>query len=145
MDRGDGMPVDAAFWGFIAVLNSESWVPANAYRRNHPEYTLLCHVNMLAGAFAAGNLAVAPVHLDRACRALRNPAPSTEFRPYRQLAIGFLTHAAYLINTDAGAGGFHYRSIPAHILYGGPQTPPGGPPLSTSDEGPLGIVGKAPN
>ena len=112
---------------FHAILNSDTLIPEQGYRRNHSIYPLVCYVNNIIGLFLSKNYDVIPVFVARAAEHMvRHPA-SPASHGYYVVVTRYLSQVVYHLISFIPDAEFDRERIPASIIDGGPQEPPEGP------------------
>jgi len=109
---------------FQGALNSEVYLPGEAYRRNTGVYPLICYVNNISATLLSDRFDLAALFVARAAEHMAKvPALDSE-RLYYELASRYLSHVIHYIRNSGSAVKFDADRIPTWMLNAGPQTVP---------------------
>ena len=103
---------------FSCCLNSPSWLPEAAYRRNSGIYPLVCYVNTVLGACLSENYVIAALSIARAADHMMRISPSAEEERYYALVAGYFAHVINHIRLVAPHVAFDNERVPASLLSG---------------------------
>jgi len=122
--KSDASPGDPALKWFQGALNSEVYLPGEAYRRNTGVYPLICYVNNISATLLSDRFDLAALFVARAAEHMAKvPALDSE-RLYYELASRYLSHVIHYIRNSGSAVKFDADRIPTWMLNAGPQTVP---------------------
>lgn len=109
---------------FHQRLNADGVVPFRAYRRNDPQYALVCMVNNIVALFIGGNLKVIPVFVSRIASQMEKSPGDVPCDEYNSLVKRYVTHMTWHLQTFHSMSNASALQIPKDILHGGFQAPP---------------------
>ena len=115
---------DPALKQFQGALNSEVYLPGEAYRRNTGVYPLICYVNNISATLLSGRHELAAVFVARAAEHMAKVPALDPERRYYDLVSRYLAHVIHCIRSSGSGVEFDAARIPAWMLSAGPQSPP---------------------